>query len=195
VTLRLRSEEQTRIVWLLALMVFMLGCRTIAARESSIANVFSANEQLMRRIDANDRDIAQAATLRRREQLARQDLFRISGEQRAALSLAEFLRRLAFIATRLQLTVMSVTPSAASPGVKSTRTALIPLPVTVLVRGKFRSLVHFVQEITRQKSLTGVEGVQIVISPVPAMRGLELDATIHLMLYRLLLNAVDAPAR
>jgi hypothetical protein len=169
----------------------MFGCRTIALREFSIANVFSATEQLTQRIKANDKAIAQAAALHRREQFARLDLLRVSREQRSAVSVAGFLRRLEYAAAMDRLTVISVTPSTGSQPRRFARNALVPLPVVVLVRGNFRAIVHFLQEITRQKSLTGIEDAQIVISPVPSMRATELDATVHLILYRVLLNVAN----
>ncbi len=192
-TIRLRAEDRPRIVWLLALLLFMLGCRTIASRESSIAKASVATEELVRRIRANDRAMADAVTLRRSEQLAWADLTQISGGQQPAVSVAGFLRGLERLAGRLQLAVVSVTPSE-STAPKTARTALLPMPITVLVQGRFRSLVRFMQEATRQKTLIGLDSAQLMVSSLPAARAFGLDATIRVTLYRLMINAADAPA-
>ncbi len=172
----------------------MLGCRTIAARESSIAKASAATEELARRINANNLAIAEAAILRRRERLARDDLMQVSGGEQPAVSVAEFLRRLEYLAARLRLSVVSVTPSDGLPAQKSVSKALVPLPVTVLVRGKFRSVVRFIQETTRQRTLTGLESAQLMVPSLPSASAAGLDATIHVTLYRLLLNVADVPA-
>ncbi len=181
-------------VWLLALLVFMFGCRTIASRESSIAKASAATEELVRRIKTNDLAISQATMLRRREQLAWGDLMRVSGDLQPAVSVAEFLRRLEHVAAGLQLSVVSVTPSGEPRVSKPVSTALVPLPITVLVRGKFRSVVRFIQETTRQKTLTGLESAQLMVSSLASARTAGLDATIHVTLYRLLLGLADVPA-
>lgn len=193
-TLRLRREERPRAVWLLALLVFAFGCRTIIAREATIATVHSTTEELARRIDSNDAAIAQGATLRRQEQSAWLDLLRLSGDERPAVSVAEFLRRLVAVAAQFGVSVDSVTPGAAVPPQKGASSALVAQPVVIEGRGKFRSIVRFIQEITRQKSLTGLESAQITVSPVPSIHKPELDATIHVTLYRLVMNLADAPA-
>ncbi len=192
-TLRIRPENRSRLVWLLALLAFMFGCRTFASYESSIAKTSAATEELGRRIKTNDQVIAHAATLRRSEQLARADLMQVSIGQQPAVSTADFLRRLEYTAAQLQLSVVSVTPGEI-PALKTVNRALVPLPVTVVIRGKFRSMVRFIQETTRQNALTELVSAQLVVSSLPSARAAELDATIHLTLYRLLLNVANAQA-
>jgi hypothetical protein len=177
----------------MALLAFMLGCRTITTQERAIAKTRLAADELAGRIRSNDLAIAYAATLRREERLAWLDLSRFSGEQRAAVSAAEFLRRLGDIARRYQVSVVSITPAGESASAKTASTGLVPVPVTIVGRGRFRPIVRFIQEITRQESLTGLESAQITVSSLPAVRGAALDATIHLTLYRLALSPTDAP--
>lgn len=193
-TFRIRRKDQPRMVWLLAFLTFIFGCRTIASSESSIAKVSVATQELASRIKTNDRALAQAASLTRREQLAWADLMQISRGQQPAVSVAEFLRRLEEIAAGLKLSIVSITPSAELAVSKAAGTALIPQPITVLVHGDFRSLVRFIQEATRQKTLTGLENAQLVLSSLPSVRTAGLDATIHVTLYRLILNGADVSA-
>jgi hypothetical protein len=179
---------------LLALLVFVFGCRTIAAQETSIATVLSATDELARRISSSELAIAKAAALRRQEHSAWLELLRLSGEQRPAVSVAAFLRRLEAVAARFHVSVTSVTPAGESPSPKAARSALLSTPITIAGRADFRSIVRFIQEITRQRSLTGLESAQMTVSPLPSTRGAQLQTTIHLTLYRLVLSLADAPA-
>ncbi|HEX5275246.1 MAG TPA: type 4a pilus biogenesis protein PilO [Candidatus Rubrimentiphilum sp.] len=181
-------------MWLLAVFVFVFGVRAIASHESAIAKASVATEELTRRIESNYRTLAQAETLRRREQLAWDDLLKISGGQQPAISVAEFLRRLKDMAWRRRLSVVSIIPGDESTPSKPASRALAPLPITILVRGKFRSLVRFIQEITRQRTLTGVESVKLMLSSIPSARTAGLDATIHVTLYRVIVDAANVPA-
>jgi len=193
VTLRIPAARRPRVIWLLALLTFLFGCHLAVSIDSAINSTNTAAEQLARWIEANDRTIAQAAAMRRREQLAWRDLMRVSHERRPAVSVAEFLRSLESLARRLHIIVLSITPSADSGTPSARRNVLAPLPVTVLLHGNFRSIVYLMQEMTRQKSLTGLDGVNIAVSTAASSRTRDLTATLHLTLYRLLLKVADAP--
>lgn len=193
-TLRLRPVHRPRIIWLLAILAFLFGCRMVAAMESALSSTATATEQLQRRIDANDRVIAQAGALRRREQLARRDFMRIYSEERPAILVAEFLLSLQDVARRSHLSIVSVTPADDTVAPQIKKSALLPLAVTVLIRGNFRAMVRFIQEITRQKPLTSLDSANIALSPDVSTHGGELAATIHLTLYRVLLHFTDVSA-
>lgn len=193
-TFRLKEEDRPRIVWLLALLVLILGWRAVAARESTIARSISATEELSRRIKANESAIEQAAALRARERSAWTDLLQLSRDQRTVLSVAAFLRQLQNLAERFHMSVVSLAPSDNSPPAKAASSALFAVPVTIVSHGEFHSILRFIQEITRQKTLTGFESAQITLSPPPSNRDGRLSATIRLTLYRLALRLSDAPA-
>lgn len=190
---RAGGTRPSRVLWLAACLVFGVGCRLIAVRETAIANAGLATDQLTRKIEMNDAIIARADTLRQQEQLVRRDLLKLSTWQQPAISIAAFLRRLEYLGSQLGVAVVSVTPSSELRTTRSAASALAALPVTVLVRGDFPALVRFIQEVTRQRSLTGVESVQMAISSLAARRRRSLEATLHLTLYRVRPNLADAP--
>jgi len=173
----------------------MAACREIVSAENSIASAQLATQEFQRRIDDGNAIIERVDVLRREQLRAWSDLSRVSNERRLAISTAAFLRELETLAGRLQLKVVSITPAHESLAPRTPQAKLLPTPMSILVRGDFRSVVRFLQEVTEQRSLVGLDSAQLAASSVSSTRGKkQLDVSIRLTLYRLLLDAADASA-
>ena len=63
-------------------------------------------------------------------------------------------------------------------------------PFTIAAQGEFTSLLRFIQELPRRKTLVGIDSAQLAISKASVAEGPRLNGTIHATLYRLLINDV-----
>lgn len=179
-------------VWILTSLVLTGGYYGLAAHyERALATSSAASREFQVRIAVNDLTLARAATLRDQEQLARKDLGRISQENRLPRSTAELLENLANLGRLFHVRIVSLAAERESVTPSKTQENLIETPFSMNVEGDFPSLVHFIQELPRQKTLISIDGAQLAISKPNMHVGAHLTGTIRATLYRLTIGNVS----
>lgn len=182
-------RDGSRLLWILASLVLLGGYRGIVARyEDALSKSSATARDLQTRIAANDLTIARAAVLRDTERGARNELTRISGENRLPRTTADLLDHLQALGRAFRIRVVSVVPQRGSATAAETQENLIATPVMIEAQGEFRWMLHFIQELPRRQTLVGIDSAQLAISRSSVLPGARLSATIHATLYRLVLG-------
>jgi hypothetical protein len=189
-----RGIRQVRVLlWLLCGASLLLSANMMNGFERSIADAAAVTRELEHRIAENRAVIARSAQLHRAERRAWADLAVLSTGVDRAHSSAEFIKNLERLASRLKLQIVSTNASGEMPAAKiPIRARLLPDKIAIVVRGRFPSVVRFVQELSRQRPLAELSIPRISVAPAAHSNGF-VDSTIELTIYCLLLGAGDAP--
>jgi Tfp pilus assembly protein PilO len=171
-----------RLLWALTAIELFGGGIAIESRyRHSIERSRAAAEALYRSTMHNERLIAQAAELRAAQAAAEADLQHISMERSLSAATASLLSTLEVVAAREHAEISGV-----DPGRTTLEDRLLATDLTLRVRGKFRNIVSFVEDVSRQAVLLKVSNTELAIASEPEHAPEpNLDATVHATLYRL----------
>lgn len=192
-----RAGSDVRALWLFALVTIAAGSFAIArSYETKIAQSRARSEAAYQRTLENERVVHLAGELRASESVAAVDLRRLSRDTRTAQSTADLLSMLQRKAAQFGASVQGVEPSApmGDGGVpQHLDSRLLETPVTLRVHGTFRGILRFVEQLSQERTLVGVQDVQLSLAgESPNAAGTpQLDAIVHAGLYRLYLPAQE----
>lgn len=176
-------------IWILTSVVLIGGYYGIAARyERALERSSAASGELQARIAVNELTLARASALRDQERRARDDLTRVSRENRLPRSTAELLEQLQRLGRAFHVLVISVVAQRKAPTPPKALEDLPATPFAMEVQGEFPSLLRFMQELPRHKTLIGIDSVQLALSRSKTQVGAPLTGTIRATLYRLALR-------
>ncbi|HET9392953.1 MAG TPA: hypothetical protein VFO29_05495 [Candidatus Rubrimentiphilum sp.] len=182
----MRFRDGSGPVWMFASLALIGGYYGITARyENALEGTSAAAHELQARIAINDRTLTRSAALRGQERIAQNDLARLSRENRLPRSTAELLERVATLGRLFDVRVVSLTAQRESVAPAKTPESLLATQFTMEVQGEFASLLHFIQDLPRRKTLIGIDGAQLAVRTSGAQTRATLSATIHATLYRL----------
>lgn len=187
--MRFRGGDDVRAVWLLALCVLIGGSFYVQTQyQTAIALSHERTETLYRETVTNARIVRQASSLHAIQQRAQADLARISHDTSLSGTTASLLFMLHGSAATFDTRILEVQPGSAPP------TAAVPkslqaTAVTIRVRGKFRDILGFVEDLSHHATLISVSDTEMAPANDSENGAAEpqLDATIHATMYRLAL--------
>lgn len=194
VGLRVRPGHDVRIVWLCALCVLLGGASYVQTRyQTAIHAAQERTETLYRQTVADERTIRAAAGLRAVQARAQDDLAHLSQTASLSATTAALLSELDQSAHRFDSQVTGLEPGAVQPSPDTKDRArgggeLRATALTIHVRGRFRSLLQFVEDLSHHSTLIRVSDTEMALAAGAGSEGSEphLDATIHAIIYRLL---------
>lgn len=141
----------------------------------------AATETLYRSTVHNEQLIGRAAELRAAQAVAEADLQRISTERSLSAATASLISTLEDAATRDHAQIAGL-----DPGRTTREDRLLATDLTLRVRGKFRNVVSFVEDISQHAVLLKVSNTELAVASQPeGAPEPKLDATVHATLYRL----------
>ncbi len=182
--MRFRSGDEVRALWLLAIGVLLCGSVYVQLRyQTAIGAAHNRTELLYRETVADTRIAGEAGSLDRIQARAERDLSRLPQEPSLSAATANLLDTLHGSANAFGTTVLELQPSqsqAATQGLQA-------VPITIHVRGKFRNILTFVEDLSHHATLIRVSDTEMAVSNDASSSDAEprLDATIHATLYRL----------
>lgn len=186
--MRFRAGDDVRVVWLVALCVLIAGSFYVQTQyQTAIALSHDRTETLYRETVANARIVGEAAGLHAVQQRAQADLARISRETSLSGATANLLFTLHGSAALFDTQILAVQPGEAQPSV-----AIKSLPataITIRVRGRFRDILGFVEDLSHHATLISVSDTEMAPANDSEKDAAEprLVATIHATMYRLVL--------
>lgn len=192
-----RSGDDARALWFSALLTFVLGCYLIETKyQRAIAGAHGTTEALYNQTVANERTVAQASSLRRLQQRALTDLRQISVDRPLWATTAQLLVTLENSAGKYDVAVVGVEPGqaqasspTAEPNGAAQRTStdrwLLQTDVGIRVRGRFRNVLRFIENLSHERTLIRAGDTELALARA-GDRSDEpvLAATIHATLYR-----------
>lgn len=182
--MRFRASDDVRALWLLAIGVLLCGSVCVQLRfQTAIRAAHDRTELLYRQTVADTRIIGQASSLHRIQAQAERDLARVSREPSLSAVTANLLDTLHGSATAFHTTVLELQPAQAQAAAQE----LQAVPITIRVRGRFRNILQFVEDLSHHATLVRVSDTEMAVSndAGPSEAEPRLDATIHATLYRL----------
>jgi hypothetical protein len=187
----LRPGEDARLLWMLTALVAVGGYYAIDSHyQQAIGRAGEATQQLYERVAANSRIIREAGRLALVQARVRADIAAVTKDQSPAATTSALLMMLATSAKRFHVQVKAVEPATpASTGAVAAAPidGLIGTDMTIRVRGRFRNLLGFVEDLSHHGVLLAITDTQLAVTGnndanVPAP---DLDATVHATLYRI----------
>lgn len=184
--MRFRAGDDVWAVWLLALCVVIGGSYYVQTQyQTAIALSHERTEALYRETVADARIVREAASLHAIQQRAQADLTRVSHDTTLSGATASLLSVLQRSAATFDTHILQVQPGDAQA--PSASRSLQATPLTIRVRGKFRDILGFVEDLSHHATLISVSDTEMAPA-VDSENGageLRLDATIHATMYRL----------
>lgn len=191
-TFAFRSGDDARALWMLTLITIAAGSFAIQrSYETAIFRSGVRGEAAYRQTLENDRIVRLAAELRASESIAAADLHRLSRDTRAAQSTAELLATLQNKGEQAGVSVQGVQPAVSLPDAGPSQpldSRFAETPMTLRISGTFRALLQFVEYLSEERTLVGVEDVQLSLgdqSRTTTSADPQIDAVVHATLYRL----------
>lgn len=184
--MRFRPGDDVRVLWLLVLSVLVGGSCFVQTRyQTAIAASHDRTETLYRQTVADAHVIREAGRLRAVQRRARADLARVSRDRSLSEATARLLATLHASARTYNMRVMSLQPGGGQG--ELTNKALQATALTIRVRGKFRDILAFVEDLSHHSTLINVSDTEMAVANDEANDSAEppLDATIHATMYRL----------
>lgn len=184
--MRFRAGDDVRALWLLALCVLIGGSFYVETQyQTAIGVSHERTETLYRETVADARIVREAASLHAIQQRAQTDLARVSHDTSLSGTTASLLSTLHGSAVTFDTRILEVQPGdAQSPAVPK---SLRATPVTIRLRGKFRNILGFVEDLSHHATLISISDTEMAPAndskygaPEP-----QLDATIYATMYRL----------
>lgn len=181
-----RPADEARAVWCFAVCVLAFGLHAVDARyRPAIAAAQSRAQTFYRRAVADERLVRDAPLLERAQRAAAADLRRVSRENSISSTTADLIEQLARTGRRDGVAMISLQPGSSAP---SADRQMPVTPLTMVVRGRFRGLLQFVEDISRERTLLRVTGTQLgraaFAQSESASAEPALDATVSAQLYR-----------
>jgi hypothetical protein len=187
--MRFRPGDDIRILWILVVVVLLGGSFYVQTRyQSAISESYDHSETLYRETVADNRIIGEAAVLSRIEKRAENDLKRVSHDTTVSASTANLLSTLHASAKRFRTSIVAVQPGTVPASTASeSEPALQPNSLTLRLRGTFRDVLGFVEDLSHHATLLSVSDTEMSLANENGVNGFEprLDATVHATLYRL----------
>jgi hypothetical protein len=191
----MRPGDDVRAVWVLAILILTAAAGLIQTRyEHRILLARDSCEMLYRRIAANDRIMQESGTLLRAQTVALNDLKDVPRETSLPKTMTELVAMLDSRARAHHIQVVELEPAAAQgvvapdPG----HQALSATTVTIAVRGRFRDILQFTEDVPRHRTLLSIANTQMSLAAGEEQKAQpELDATLHASVYRLHMPAVQ----
>lgn len=176
-----------RALWCSAIVVSGIAAYIVLGRyEPAIASANAVTELLYAKTAANERTVQQSPVLHALENAAQRDLRAISADRSLAAATASLMIALQRSATRFGVRLDSIEPQAAqSDSSPAADTGLLPTPIVLRVRGHFRNIVWFVNDLSRHATPVNVSGTNIALTHAAPGADPLLDATVQATLYRL----------
>lgn len=186
---RFRPGDDVRALWLLVIAIVATGWFLVQTRyESAIAASHSQTELIYRQTVADARIVRQASELRQIQAHALSDLARVSHDSSLSSSTANLLATLHASAKRFGTKVTGVLPVGDSAPVDASGKAdpLESTSLTIHIRGKFRDILGFVEDLSHHATLIRVSDTEMALDDTAGPdTEPSLDATVHATLYRL----------
>lgn len=182
--MRFRAGDDVRAVWLLALCVVLGGSFYVQTRyQTAIGGSHDRTETLYRETVANTRIVREAFSLHAIQERAQADLARVSHDTSLSGTTASLLSMLHGSAKKFDTRILQVQPGDN----KGASHALQATTLTIRLRGKFRDILGFVEDLSHHATLISVTDTEMALandseSGAPEPR---LDATIHATMFRL----------
>lgn len=187
--MRFRPGDDVRMIWMLAAILLFGGLFAVETRyQAAISASYDHAETLYRETVADNRLIGEAAVLSRIQNRAEGDLMRISHDATLSANTANLLSMLHASAQRFGTKIMAVQPGAdPEETADESEPALQPSSLTIRIRGTFRDLLSFVEDLSHHATLLSVSDTEMSLANGDAASAQEprLDATVHATLYRL----------
>lgn len=184
--MRFRAGDDVRAIWLFALCVLIGGSFYVQTQyQTAITLSHERTETLYRETVANMRIVRQAAGLHAIQIRAQADLARVSHDSSLSGTTARLLFMLHGSAAAFDTHILEVRPGDAQPSApgKSLRATAL----TIRVRGKFRDILGFIEDLSHHATLISVSDTEMAPAndTEDGAMELRLDATIHAIMYRL----------
>lgn len=191
-----RAGDGVRATWILTVCVLAAGLYLLQGRyERAIAHSRSETELFYGRIVANDRVIRQARRLSRLERAARADLAGVGRSASLAGVTAAFINHLEDCAAKNGVLIGTLQPASAQERPIAEPQELVAEPLTITAAGRFPALVHFIADLSHQRTLLEITGTQFALRTREgsAPEKPVVDATIQAVLFRLAQPHVEGP--
>lgn len=186
--MRFRAGDDVRALWLLALCVVIAGSYYVQTRyQTAIAASHERTETMYRQTVADMRIAREAASLQAIQTRAKADLARVSHDTSLSGTTASLLAMLHSSANKFTTRVLAIQPGISPPAAATG--ALRATALTIRVRGEFRDILGFVEDLSHHATLISVSDTEMALATGEESREGEprLEATIHATLYRLAL--------
>ncbi|HEY8296747.1 MAG TPA: hypothetical protein VIG32_01820 [Candidatus Baltobacteraceae bacterium] len=185
--------QSARFVWLCAGLVLLAGYYPLGVRyQRAVDAAGEAAQGLYERASANERIIDQAVRLRHIESRVETDIARARPARAQAAGTAALLVSVAEVAARYHAHAISVAPAGDAPRPASDASEppppLVGSDVEIRLRGRFRDLLHCIEELSHHGVLLFISDTQLALGNQAADAvgsTPELEATVHATLYRL----------
>lgn len=189
--MRFRPGDDIRMLWILASLVLLGGSFYVQTRyQAAISASYERSETLYRETVADNRIIGESAVLSRIEERAESDLMRVSHDTTLSASTANLLATLHASAERFRTRIVAIQPGTDPENVAhESNPALQSSALTIRLRGTFRDVLSFVEDLSHHATLLNVSDTEMSLASGDVTNGGEpaLDATVHATLYRLYL--------
>ena len=180
-----------RVVWWLAGFVFVgIGIGLVWWPASAhIAAVRENAKELYDEANANQADVRRAATLRSARARIAADVGALTGQRSSGAATAAALHVLSARAKHFGVELRSVAPQEVpgamlGPAARPAPDGLIPIDMTVGLRGIFRNVVALLADLPRHQALLAVRDVSLQATDALHAGVPTLDVTVHATLYR-----------
>lgn len=184
--MRLRPGDDVRFLWLLTICVLIAGSYYVQTRyQTAIAASHDQTDTMYRQTVADMRIVREAASLRAIRARARADLARVSHDSSLSGTTADLLSMLHSSANTYATRVLAIQPDTGSTAAATG--SLRATILTIRVRGKFRDILAFVEDLSHHATLIKVSDTEMALAAQDehGTDGPHLEATIHATLYRL----------
>lgn len=187
-----RPNDDLRALWLLVALVLCAGGYVVQTHyQTAIARTHQRTEDLYARTMRDMRIVRNAVKLREVERRVHADLAQVSQQGSLSGTTADFLATLQRSGESFSTRVLAVEPDAAPPNADEEKTALAggltATGVTIRVNGRFRDVLGFIEDLSHHSTLIKVNDTELSVAEQDPANRIEpqLDATIHVTMYRL----------
>lgn len=187
----MKRTAAVRALWSAAALLAVADCAYILHHfERHIALTQTSIESLYAMTSANERTIHDAAHLRAQRDAARRDLAKFDAAATLPSATAAVLEALERQARAHHASVTAVAP-AAQP-LPSNMRGLLPTPLTLRVRGRFRDLLGFLSDVAQRTPLVEIRHTELAPAQKPGAQAEPvLDAAIDATMYRLVSSDLE----